>query len=48
MQVRLTAPGQIRSADLVAIPEVKDTGLWIALIIGFFVAFSYFKIRSDI
>ena len=48
MQVRLTAPGQIRSADLVAIPEVKDTGLWIALIIGFFVAFSYFKIRNDI
>jgi len=36
MQVKLTAPG------------LKDTGLWIALIIGFFVAFSYFKIRSDI
>jgi len=48
MSVRLTAPAQITSADLVAIPEVKDTGLWIALIIGFFVAFSYFKIRSDI
>jgi hypothetical protein len=47
MQVRLTAPGQITSADLVAIPELKDTGLWIALIIGFFVAFCYFKIRSD-
>ena len=48
MQVRLTAPGQITSADLVAIPELKNTGLWIALIIAFFVAFSYFKIRSDI
>ena len=48
MQVKLTAPGQITSADLVAIPELKDTGLWIALIIGFFVAFCYFKIRSDI
>jgi hypothetical protein len=48
MQVRLTAPGQISSVDLVPIPELKDTGLLIALIIGFFVAFSYFKIRSDI
>ena len=48
MQVRLTAPGQITSSDLVAIPELKNTGLWIALIIAFFVAFSYFKIRSDI
>jgi len=48
MQVRLTAPGQIYSADLVAIPELKDTGLWIAMIIAFFVAFSYFKIRSGI
>ena len=48
MQVKLTAPGQIYSTDLVPIPELKDTGLWIALIIGFFVAFSYFKIRSDI
>tara|TARA_R100000329_G_C7582797_1_gene206488 strand:+ start:407 stop:1024 length:618 start_codon:yes stop_codon:yes gene_type:complete len=48
IQVRLTAPGQITSSDLVAIPELKNTGLWIALIIGFFVAFSYFKIRSDI
>tara|TARA_R100001086_G_scaffold242455_1_gene170171 strand:- start:5 stop:622 length:618 start_codon:yes stop_codon:yes gene_type:complete len=48
MQVRLTAPGQITSSDLVAIPELKNTGLWIALIIGFFVAFSYFKIRSDV
>ena len=48
IQVRLTAPGQITSSDLVAIPELKNTGLWIALIIAFFVAFSYFKIRSDI
>ena len=48
MQVRLTAPGQIRSVDLVAIPELKDTGLWIALIVAFFVAFCYFKIRSNI
>jgi hypothetical protein len=48
MQVRLTAPGQIYSVDLVPIPELKDTGLWIALIVGFFVAFSYFKIRSGI
>ena len=48
MQVRLTAPGQIYSTDLVPIPELKDTGLWIALIVGFFVAFSYFKIRSGI
>ena len=48
MQVRLTAPGQIYSVDLVPIPELKDTGLWIALIIGFFVAFSYMKIKSDI
>ena len=48
MQVRLTAPGQITSADLVAIPELKDTGFWIALIIAFFVAFCYFKVRSDI
>jgi len=48
MQVRLTAPGQISSVDLVPIPELKDTGLWIALIIAFFVAFSYFKVRSDI
>ena len=47
MQVKLTAPGQIYSTDLVPIPELKDTGLWIALIIGFFVAFSYFKIKSD-
>jgi|TARA_A100001391_G_scaffold50176_1_gene30452 hypothetical protein len=46
MQVRLTAPGQIYSVDLVPIPELKDTGLWIALIIGFFVAFSYMKIKS--
>ena len=49
MQVRLTAPGQIYSTDFVTpIPELKDTGLWIAMIIAFFVAFSYFKIRSDI
>lgn len=48
MMVRLTAPAQITSADLVAIPEVKDTGLWIALIIAGFVAFSYMKIRSGI
>ena len=48
MQVRLTAPGQIYSTDLVAIPEPRDTTLWIAMIIGFFVAFSYFKIRSGI
>jgi len=48
MQVRLTAPGQIYSTDLVPIPELKDTGLWIAMIIALFVAFSYFKIRSDI
>ena len=48
MQVRLTAPGQIYSVDLVPIPELKDTGLWIALIIGFFVAFSYMKIKRGI
>ena len=47
MMVRLTAPAQITSADLIAIPELKDTGLWIALIIAFFVGFSYFKIRSN-
>ena len=48
MQVRLTAPSQIYSTDLVAIPEPSDTGLWIAMIIAFFVAFSYMKIRSGI
>ena len=48
MQVRLTAPGQIYSTDLIAIPEPRDTTLWIAMIIAFFVAFSYFKIRSGI
>jgi len=48
MQVRLTAPGQIYSTDLVPIPELKDTGLWVALIIGFFVAFSYLKIKNNI
>ena len=48
MQVRLTAPGQISSVDLVAIPELKDTGLWIALIVAFFVGFCYFKIRSNV
>ena len=48
MQVRLTAPSQIYSTDLVAIPEPSDTGLWIAMIIALFVAFSYMKIRSGI
>ena len=49
MQVRLTAPGQIYSADFVTpIPELKDTGLWIAMIVGFFVVFSYMKIRSGV
>ena len=49
MQVRLTAPGQIYIADFVTpIPELKDTGLWIALIVGFFVAFSYLKIKNNI
>ena len=49
MQIRLTAPGQIYSTDFVTpIPELKDTSLWVALIIGFFVAFSYFKLKSDI
>jgi hypothetical protein len=47
MQVKLTAPSQIYSTDLVAIPEPRDAGLWIALIIAFFVGFSYFKIRSE-
>ena len=48
MQVRLTAPGQIYSTDLVPIPELKDTTLWILMIVGFFVAFSYMKIKSGI
>tara|TARA_R100000773_G_C4201941_1_gene104164 strand:+ start:146 stop:763 length:618 start_codon:yes stop_codon:yes gene_type:complete len=48
MQVRLTAPGQIYSEDMVAIPELKDTGLWIALIVAFFIAFSYIKIKNDL
>jgi len=48
MQVRLTAPGQIYSTDLVAIPEPSDTGLWIAMIITFFVAFSYMTIKRGI
>jgi len=48
MQVRLTAPGQIYSTDLVAIPEPSDTGFWIAMIIAFFVAFSYMTIRRGI
>ena len=48
MQVRLTAPGQIYSTDLVAIPEPSDTGLWIAMIIAFFVAFSYMTIKRGI
>jgi len=47
MQVKLTAPAQIYSTDLVAIPEPRDTGLLIAIIIAFFVAFSYMKIRSE-
>ena len=47
MQIRLTAPSQIYSTDLVAIPEPSDTGLIIAMIIAFFVAFSYMKIRSE-
>ncbi len=48
MQVRLTAPGQIYSTDLVAIPEPSDTGLWIAMIVAFFVLFSYMKIKRDL
>ena len=48
MQVRLTAPGQIYSTDLVAIPEPSDTGLWIAMIITFFVAFSYMTIKRGV
>ena len=48
MQVRLTAPGQIYSTDLVAIPEPSDTGLWIAMIIAFFVAFSYMTIKRGL
>lgn len=47
MQIRLTAPSQIYSTDLVSIPEPSDTGLIIAMIIAFFVAFSYMKIRSE-
>jgi hypothetical protein len=47
MAVRVNAPSQIYSNELnAAIPEMSDTGLWIALIIGGFVAFCYFKIRS--
>jgi hypothetical protein len=47
MAVRVNAPSQIYSDGLrAAIPEMSDTGLWIALIIGGFVAFCYFKIRS--
>jgi hypothetical protein len=47
MAVRVNAPSQIYSDGLRAvIPEMSDTGLWIALIIGGFVAFCYFKIRS--
>ena len=48
MQVSLTAPGQIYSTDLVAIPEPSDTGLWIAMIIAFLVAFSYMTIKRGI
>ncbi len=48
MQVRLTAPGQIYSTDLVAIPEPSDTGLWIAMIVAFFVAFSYMTIKREL
>ena len=48
MQVRLTAPGQIYSTDLVVIPEPSDTGLWIAMIIAFFVAFSYMTIKRGL
>jgi len=33
---------------MVAIPELKDTGLWIALIVAFFIAFSYIKIKNDL
>ena len=49
MAVRVNAPSQIYSDGLSAvIPEMSDTGLWIALIIGGFVAFCYFKIRSTL
>ena len=49
MQISVNAPGQIVTTGFnAAIPEMKDTGLWIALIIGGFVAFCYFKIRSTL
>jgi len=48
MQVKLTAPAQIYSTDLVAIPEPSDTGFWIAMIVAFFVAFSYMTIKRGI
>jgi hypothetical protein len=49
MQISVNAPGQIVTTGFNAsIPEMKDTGLWIALIIGGFVAFCYFKIRSTL
>ena len=47
MEVRMTAPSQILTNDFyTAIPEPKDTGMIIALIVVGFVAFSYFNIRS--
>ncbi len=49
MAVRVNAPGQVLTTGFTApIPEMSDTGLWIALIIGGFVAFCYFKIRSTL
>jgi hypothetical protein len=49
MAVRVNAPGQVISTGFTApIPEMSDTGLIIALIIGGFVAFCYFKIRSTL
>ena len=49
MAVRVNAPGQVISTQFTApIPEMSDTGLIIALIIGGFVAFCYFKIRSTL
>jgi len=49
MAVRVNAPGQVISTQFTApIPEMSDTGLIIALIIGGFVAFCYFKVRSEL
>jgi hypothetical protein len=49
LAVRVNAPGQISTTGFnAAIPEMSDTGFWIALIIGGFVAFCYFKIRSTL